>query len=59
MVADMLIRAKNLQYGFDSRPAFRDWPVERDRTGEFANMEKIAHGTARRQTRPVGPDAGA
>ena len=42
MVADALIQAKNWQYGFDSRPAFQDWPVEQGRAGKFANMEKIA-----------------
>ena len=42
IVADVLIQAKNLKCGFDSRLAFRDRPVERNRTEEFVNMEKIA-----------------
>ena len=43
MGANVLILGRNLPYGFDSCPAFGAWPVERNRVGKFANMEKAAN----------------
>ena len=42
MGANVLILARNLQYGFDSCSAFRAWPVEQNSAGKFAKMAKVA-----------------
>ncbi len=39
--ADVLIRAKNLHYGFDFCPAFWDWLVERNADGTVFSVEKV------------------
>ncbi len=43
MGANEFIQAKNLQHGFASCPTFRDWPVERNRAGKLANIEKVTN----------------
>lgn len=40
--ANVFIQAKNLHYGFDFCPAFRDWLVLQNRAGKVASIEKIA-----------------
>ena len=39
--ADVLIRAKNLHYGFDFCPAFWDWLVEANHEGRVFSIEKV------------------
>jgi len=39
--ADVFIRAKNLHYGFDICPAFWDWLIARNATGEVFSIEKV------------------
>lgn len=34
--SNVFIQAKNLHYGFDFRPAFWDWLVERNNAGKVA-----------------------
>lgn len=53
MGAIVLTPAGNLPYGFDSCPVFRAWPVERNRAGKFANMEKAANELHARRNDPA------
>jgi hypothetical protein len=39
--ADVFIRAKNLHYGLDFCPAFRDWIVTNNATGGVFSVEKV------------------
>lgn len=39
--ADVLIRAKNLHYGFDFCPAFWDWLVRENRAGQVYSIERV------------------
>lgn len=39
---DVFIEAKNRRHGFDFCPAFRDWPIDRNRAGKVASVEKVA-----------------
>jgi hypothetical protein len=39
--ADVFISAKNLHYGLDFCPAFRDWLVERHASGQVYSVEKV------------------
>ena len=39
---NIFIQAKNLHYGFDFCPAFRDWLIERNRAEKVASIEKVA-----------------
>jgi hypothetical protein len=39
--ADVFIRAKNLHYGFDFCPAFREWLIERNARGTVFSVEKV------------------
>lgn len=39
--ADVFIRAKNLHYGFDFCPAFRDWLVDTNKQGNLFSVEKV------------------
>ena len=41
-VANFFIRAKNLRYGFDFYPAFRDWLVGQNGEGRVTSIEKVA-----------------
>ncbi len=43
MGTNEFIRAKKLQHGFAFCPTFRDWPVERNRAGRLANIEKVTN----------------
>ena len=40
--ANVFIQAKNLHYGFDFVPAFRDWLIRENSTGKVASIEKVA-----------------
>ena len=40
--ANVFIQAKNLHYGFDFVPAFRDWLIRENSTGKVASVEKVA-----------------
>ncbi len=40
--ANVFIQAKNLHYGFDFVPAFRDWLIWENSTGKVASVEKVA-----------------
>ena len=40
--ANVFIQARNLHYGFDICPAFRDWLDEQNRAGKVASIEKVA-----------------
>ena len=39
--ADVFIRAKNLHYGFDFCPAFWEWLIQRNRSGQVYSIERI------------------
>lgn len=39
--ADVFIRAKNLHYGFDFCPAFREWLVSQNAAGRVLSVEKV------------------
>ena len=39
--ADVFIRAKNLHYGFDFCPAFWDWLIQQNRSGQVYSIERI------------------
>ena len=39
--ADVLIRAKNLHYGFDFCPAFWQWLIERNADGTVFSVENV------------------
>ena len=39
--ADVFIRAKNLHYGFDFCPAFWDWLIRQNRSGQVYSIERI------------------
>lgn len=39
--ADVFIRAKNLHYGFDFCPAFWDWLIQQNRSGQVHSIERI------------------
>jgi hypothetical protein len=39
--ADVLIRAKNLHYGFDFCPAFWDWLIAGNAAGKVFSIEKV------------------
>ena len=39
--ADVFIRAKNLHYGFDFCPAFRDWLIAGNDPGRVFSIEKV------------------
>lgn len=39
--ANVFIQAKNLHYGFDFCPAFWDWLIEKNSTGEVYSIEKV------------------
>jgi len=41
--ADVLIRAKNLDYGFDFCPAFWDWLIAQNGAGLVFSIEKVGH----------------
>ena len=40
--SNVFIQARNLHYGFDFCPAFRDWLVEQNRIGNVASIGKAA-----------------
>jgi hypothetical protein len=40
--ANVFIQAKNLHYGFDFCPAFRDWLIAQNATGKVASIDKVA-----------------
>ena len=40
--SNVFIQAKNLHYGFDFCPAFRDWLVEQNGAGKVVSIEKVA-----------------
>ncbi len=40
--SNVFIQARNLHYGFDFCPAFRDWLVEQNGAGKIASIEKVA-----------------
>ena len=40
--ANVFIQAKNLHYGFDFVPAFRNWLIRENSTGKVASVEKVA-----------------
>ena len=39
--ADVFIRAKNLHYGFDFCPAFWEWLIQRNRSGQVYSIDRI------------------
>jgi len=39
--ADVFIRAKNLHYGLDFCPAFRDWLIKNNLNGKVFSVEKV------------------
>ncbi|RTZ75449.1 MAG: DUF4411 domain-containing protein [Gammaproteobacteria bacterium] len=39
--ADVFIRAKNLHYGLDFCPAFWDWLIKSNQTGQVFSIEKV------------------
>ena len=39
--ADVFIRAKNLHYGFDFCPAFWNWLIQQNRSGQVYSIERI------------------
>ena len=39
--ANVFIQAKNLHYGFDFCPAFWDWLIQRNQTGEVYSIERV------------------
>jgi len=39
--ANVFIQAKNLHYGFDFCPAFWDWLIENNNTGNVFSIEKV------------------
>ena len=39
--ADVFIRAKNLHYGLDFCPAFWDWLIESNQTGQVFSIKKV------------------
>ena len=39
--ADVFIRAKNLQYGFDFCPAFWEWLIRQNRIGRLYSIERV------------------
>lgn len=40
--ADVLIRAKNLHYGLDFCPAFWEWLVEKNDTGQGPGQRRVS-----------------
>ena len=40
--ADVLIRAKNLHYGFEFCPAFWDWLIAQNDAGQVFSIEKVS-----------------
>ncbi len=40
--SNVFIQAKNLHYGFDFCPAFRDWLIVQNAAGKVASIEKVA-----------------
>jgi len=42
--ADVFIRAKNLHYGLDFCPAFRDWLITQNGAGVVFSIEKVGDG---------------
>ena len=53
---NVFIQAKNLHYGFDYWPAFRDWLVDQNRTGRVASIEKLADELRAGEDDPAGWD---
>ena len=39
--ADVFIRAKNLHYGFDFCPAFWEWLIQQNRSGQVYSIDRI------------------
>ena len=39
--ADVLIRAKNLHYGFDFCPAFWEWLIRQNKIGRLYSIERV------------------
>ncbi len=54
MVANVFIKAKNLQYGFSFCPVLTDWLVEQNWAGKTTSMEKVAYGLRARQDELAG-----
>jgi len=61
--ANVFIQAKNLHYGLDFCPAFWDWLIARNATGDVLSIERVgdeieAGGSCARPSRCPGAPAG-